>query len=148
MLCMFQEYEELNNKLQDFREREKELRHKLRYHRPRPVQSDSDGSGSAEIAKKSQSYQQILNSPIPKTSPPQIMHQPLQSPSNLFHSSEQIGYNTSNISTNINPIVDSAIENTGESNSKLKRNNKVSVLLLHSILILWFIAQFNYQYRK
>ena len=133
MLCMFQEYEELNNKLQDFREREKELRHKLRYHRPRPVQSDSDGSGSAEITKKSQSYQQILNSPIPKTSPPQIMHQPLQSPSNLFHSSEQIGYNTSNISTNINPIVDSAIENTGESNSKLKRNNKVSVLLLHSI---------------
>ena len=129
---MPKEYEELHNKLNDFKEREKDLQNRLKNHRPRQNQSDSDGSGSAAIAKKSQSYQQILNSPIPKTSPPQILQQPLQSPSsNLIHNLEQNGTNTSNLNANVNP----SVESTDENSSELIGNfNKLAVVVFHQLL--------------
>ena len=105
----------MNNKLNDFKEREKELRHRLNNYRPRQNQSDSEGSGSAAITKKSQPCQQTISSPIPKTSPPQILKQSLQSPSsNVLHNPDYNGTITSNINTIINPNIEATEENSSE----------------------------------
>ena len=117
-----QEYEELSNKLNDFKERERELRSRLQNYCPRQNQSETEENSSASVATKQKpAHNQNLNSPLPKTSPHQILQQPLPSPSsNLLYNPDQNGANAINVNNNLNPNIETTEEHNSDLTSKFK----------------------------
>ena len=122
-----QEYEELSHKLNDFKEREKELRIRLKNYCPRQNLSESEENSSATMATKQKpTYNQNLNSPLPKTSPHQILQPPLISPSsNQLHNPDQNGANANNVNNNLNPNIETTEEHTSDLTSKFLIKKKL-----------------------
>ena len=114
-----QEYEELNNKLNDFKEREQELRERLQNYRRQNHSESDENTNVIAATKQKHSYTQNTSSPLPKSSPHghsnQTMQQAVSSPStNLVQNLDRNGGDANNVLSNINTNFESSDDNVND----------------------------------